>query len=102
MFKIVSNCYKANKQIQSPTNTNREVKIIKNMLMPAKQLNKESEMVKNYYTTQEVAKILGISKQTLLRYEQRRIFPRPKRNPINKRREYSPEDLVKFKKILGR
>lgn len=59
-------------------------------------------MTKNYYTTQEVAKILGISKQTLLRYEQKRIFPRVKRNPINKRREYSPEEVEKFKKILGR
>ncbi len=72
------------------------------MLMPFKQVNKEVEMVKNYYSTQEVAKLLGISKQTLMRYEQKKIFPRPKRNPINKRREYSFENVEKFKKILGR
>jgi len=59
-------------------------------------------MQKSYHSTQEVARILGISKQTLLRYEKRKIFPKPKRNPINKRREYSLEDINKFKKILGR
>lgn len=59
-------------------------------------------MQKTYYSTQEVAQLLGISKQTLLRYEKKKIFPRVKRNPINKRREYSLEDINKFKKIMGR
>jgi len=59
-------------------------------------------MQKNYYGTQEVARILGISKQTLLRYERKKIFPRATRNPINKRREYSQEDIQRLKRILGR
>lgn len=59
-------------------------------------------MQRTYHTTQEVARILGISKQTLLRYEKKKIFRKPKRNPINRRREYSLEDINKFKKILGR
>ncbi len=59
-------------------------------------------MQKNYYSTQEVARMLGISKQTLLRYERKKIFSRVARNPINKRREYSPADIEKFKRILGR
>ncbi len=59
-------------------------------------------MQKTYYGTQEVARILGISKQTLLRYEHKKIFPRAKRNPINKRREYSPADIEKLKNISGR
>lgn len=59
-------------------------------------------MNKNVYGTQEVAKILGISKQTLLRYESKRIFPVARRNPINKRREYSFADIERLKKILGR
>jgi DNA-binding transcriptional MerR regulator len=59
-------------------------------------------MHQNYYGTQEVARILGISKQTLLRYERKKIFPRATRNPINKRREYAPADIEKLKKILGR
>jgi len=55
-----------------------------------------------YYNALEVAKILGISKQTLLRYEKKKIFPRTKRNLINKRREYSPADVEKLKSIIGR
>ncbi|MDD4980719.1 MAG: MerR family transcriptional regulator [Candidatus Omnitrophica bacterium] len=59
-------------------------------------------MQRMYHGTQEVAAILGISKQTLMRYEKKKIFPKPRRNPINKRREYSLDDINKFKKILGR
>jgi DNA-binding transcriptional MerR regulator len=59
-------------------------------------------MQKAFYSTQEVAKALGISKQTLLRYEKRKIIPKPKRNPINKRREYSVAEIEKLKTILGR
>ena len=59
-------------------------------------------MQRMYYSSQEVSKILGVSKQTLMRYEKKKIFPKPRRNPINKRREYSLEDINKFKKIMGR
>ncbi len=59
-------------------------------------------MQKSYHSTQDVAKILGVSKQTIFRYEKRKIFPSPKRNPINKHREYSLEDIEKLKKILAR
>jgi len=57
---------------------------------------------KEYYTAEEAARELNISKQTLLRYEKRGIFPVPKRNPINKWREYDDEIIAKLKKILGR
>ncbi|MGE5197351.1 MAG: helix-turn-helix domain-containing protein [Deltaproteobacteria bacterium] len=59
-------------------------------------------MQKAFYSTQEAAMMLGISKQTLLRYEKKKIFPRSKRNPINKRREYSMSEITKLKQILGR
>lgn len=59
-------------------------------------------MPRSYHTTQEVAAMLGISKQTLLRYEKKKIFPKPHRNPINKRREYSLEEITKLKKKMGR
>lgn len=59
-------------------------------------------MQRAYYSPQEVASFLGISKQTLLRYEKKRIFPRPKRNRINKRREYSTVDVTRLKEIIGR
>jgi DNA-binding transcriptional MerR regulator len=58
-------------------------------------------MQKAFFTTQEAASMLGISKQTLLRYEKKKIFPRTRRNPINKRREYSMNEIVKLKTILG-
>lgn len=59
-------------------------------------------MQKIYYSPQDVARMLGMSKQTLLRYEGKRIFPRPKRNPINKRREYTVLDIQRLKQIAGR
>lgn len=59
-------------------------------------------MSKNYFTPQEVAKELGISKQTLLRYEKKGIFPKSNRNLVNKWREYTKVELIKLKKILGR
>jgi DNA-binding XRE family transcriptional regulator len=64
--------------------------------------HKEAEMKRVFYGTQEAAFMLGISKQTLLRYEKKKIFPRPKRNPINRRREFSIDEITKLKQILGR
>jgi DNA-binding transcriptional MerR regulator len=55
-----------------------------------------------YYTATEVAKMLGISKQTLIRYESKRIFPRARRNAVNKWREYNLRDIRTLKRILGR
>lgn len=57
---------------------------------------------KRYYRPIELAKALGISKQTLLRYEKRRLFPQPKRNPINNWRVYTGEDLKKMARIIER
>jgi DNA-binding transcriptional MerR regulator len=59
-------------------------------------------MRKMYFTPQEVAGMLGISKQTLIRYEKKRIFPLSKRNPVNKRREYAASDIDRLKQILHR
>jgi DNA-binding transcriptional MerR regulator len=55
----------------------------------------------NYFTVDEIAKELGISKQTIIRYESRNIFPKPKRNPINHWRQYTVKDMKVLKKILG-
>lgn len=54
------------------------------------------------YSAQEVASILGISKQTLYRYEKKKIIPIAKRNQVNKWREYAPDDVRRLKSILGR
>ncbi|MEK7578604.1 MAG: MerR family transcriptional regulator [Patescibacteria group bacterium] len=53
-----------------------------------------------YFTTEQAAQALGISKQTLLRYEKKRVFPKPRRNPINQWRQYMSDDIKKLKEIL--
>ena len=52
------------------------------------------------YNIQEVADILGLYKGTIVNYERKHIFPKPHRNPINKYREYSKEEIEKLKMIL--
>ncbi|MBI4846621.1 MAG: MerR family transcriptional regulator [Candidatus Omnitrophica bacterium] len=59
-------------------------------------------MVKLFLKSEEVAKKLGISKQTLLRYEKKGIFPCPRRNRVNNWREYTDTDIDSMKQILGR
>ena len=54
------------------------------------------------YRVAQVALKLGISKQTLVRYEKKGIFPRSPRNRINSWREYTSEDILKMKAILRR
>ena len=55
-----------------------------------------------YYKLGEVAKILGLSKRTIIRYEQSGIFPPPRRNSINGWREYTLKEIKKMQEILGR
>lgn len=52
------------------------------------------------FNIQEVADILGIYKGTIKNYERKKIFPKPKRNPINGYREYAEEDIEILKRIL--
>ncbi len=59
-------------------------------------------MKRKYFTAQEVASKLGISKQTLLRYEKKGVFPKPRRNLVNGWREYTDYDIKRMRKILGR
>ncbi len=55
-----------------------------------------------YYSINEVANSLGISKQTMIRYEGKNIFPKAKRNKLNGWREYTEKDIEALKKIMGR
>jgi len=57
--------------------------------------------ISRYFTIEEISKELGISKQTIIRYESRGIFPKAKRNPINRWRQYTVKDIKKLKRILG-
>lgn len=56
----------------------------------------------NIYRVNDVAKKLGISKQTLIRYEKKGIFPHSHRNRINHWREYTEEDVQRMARIIGR
>jgi len=60
-------------------------------------MNKE-----RYYSATEAAGFLGISKQTLIRYENKKIFPNSKRNAVNGWREYTEDEIRKLRAIMGR
>ena len=53
-----------------------------------------------FFTAEQTAGELGISKQTLFRYEKRNVFPKPRRNLINHWRQYNEEDIKKLKEIM--
>lgn len=55
---------------------------------------------KRLFTTQQIAQKLGISKQTLFRYEKKGVLPKARRNLINRWRQYTGEDLKKLKEII--
>jgi len=57
---------------------------------------------KGIFTSEAVAGKLGISKQTLFRYEKKGVFPKAKRHFINHWRIYTQEDIKKLAQILGR
>jgi prepilin-type N-terminal cleavage/methylation domain-containing protein len=52
------------------------------------------------YKIAQAASRLGISKQTLRRYEKKGILPQARRNRINSWREYTEEDVEKVRHIL--
>jgi len=58
--------------------------------------------MRKIFTVEQVARKLGISKQTLIRYEKKGIFPKARRNSINRWREYTEADLKKLRQIIGR
>ncbi len=55
-----------------------------------------------YYSAEKAAQFLGISKQTLIRYENKKVFPKARRNAVNGWREYTEEEIQNLKRIIGR
>ncbi|MBU0759379.1 MAG: MerR family transcriptional regulator [Candidatus Omnitrophica bacterium] len=55
-----------------------------------------------YYSAEQTAQFLGISKQTLIRYENKKVFPKPRRNALNGWREYTEDEIKRLKTIMGR
>jgi len=61
-----------------------------------------NQVTMKFFNANQVAALLNISKQTLLRYEQRGIFPKAKRNMVNNWREYTESDVRILRDIMGR
>jgi DNA-binding transcriptional MerR regulator len=59
-------------------------------------------MKEKYYSITQTAQLLGISKQTLVRYENKKLFPAARRNVLNGWREYTEDDIKKLRAIMGR
>jgi len=55
-----------------------------------------------YYSAEQTAQFLGISKQTLIRYENKKVFPKARRNAVNGWREYTEDEIRRLKSIIGR
>lgn len=59
-------------------------------------------IMEKYYRIKDVAKFLGLSKQTIIRYESKGMFPAPRRNALNGWREYTQKEIEKLITIMGR
>jgi hypothetical protein len=57
------------------------------------------EKVKIFHMA-EACKLLGISKGTMLRYEELGVFPSPKRKPVNDYRYYTEKDIDALRRVL--
>lgn len=79
------------------TSISNAYQVVSGTFMGRKNLQK-----RRYFTATEVADVLGISKQTLLRYEARGVFPKAARNRLNRWREYTDEEIQHLRKIMGR
>lgn len=65
-------------------------------------MNVHIAQISKIFNANQVALLLNISKQTLLRYEQKGIFPKARRNSVNKWREYTEDDVRGLRQIIGR
>jgi len=88
-IKIVYTCSEIIKDIQT---------YIKVMFM----VDEDVQLGKKRYNIQEVANVLGVYRGTIKNYEEKGIFPKARRNPINKYREYTSQDIDILKRILLR
>jgi len=65
-------------------------------------VDEDVQLGKKRYNIQEVANVLGVYRGTIKNYEEKGIFPKARRNPINKYREYTSQDIDILKRILLR
>lgn len=53
-------------------------------------------------TTQQVARVLGLTKKTLYRMMQDGRIPEPPRNPHNNYRVWLPQEVERLREVLSR
>ncbi len=54
-----------------------------------------------YLSTGQVAEILGITKRTLKNWLKSELIPEPERNPINRYRRWTLQDIEAIRRILS-
>ncbi len=53
-----------------------------------------------YLSTGQVAEILGVSKKTLKNWLKAELIPEPERNPMNRYRRWTLQDIEAIRRIL--
>ncbi len=54
-----------------------------------------------YLRTSQVAEILGVTKKTLKNWLKAELIPEPERNPINRYRRWTLQDIEGIRRILS-
>lgn len=54
-----------------------------------------------YLSTGQVAEILGITKRTLKNWLKAELIPEPERNPVNRYRRWTLQDIESIRRILS-
>ncbi len=54
-----------------------------------------------YLTSQEVADVLGITKRTLMNWLRTQKIPEPERNPANRYRRWTPQDVERIRQTIA-
>jgi DNA-binding transcriptional MerR regulator len=52
-----------------------------------------------YFSTEQVSRVLGISVKTLKNREARGFYPKTRRNPYSRYRQYSAEEIENLERI---
>jgi DNA-binding transcriptional MerR regulator len=55
----------------------------------------------SYLSTGQVAEILGITKKTLKNWLKAELIPEPERNPMNRYRRWTLQDIESIRRILS-
>ncbi len=54
-----------------------------------------------YLSTGQVAEVLGVTKKTLKNWLKAELIPEPERNPVNRYRRWTLQDIETIRRILS-